>query len=221
MLPSTRDLLAFAGRFLLIFFLLLPLWFVLTPAYNRVLATSANVVLLFTETPRTHTLVGWQRNIVIVRSDTSVASGMKIQGFTGYLTHFNLILMSALVLASRQIDWRRRCANLAIALGILFLVHVLYLVVGVKFFQQPELEALQDPSGRLVVWGTNFYLSIASQLLPVVIWMALYRIEIPMLGQRPGAEAVQMTGETQEKQEQTMTRGGRGKGKKGPRLPST
>ncbi len=206
MLPSTRDLLAFAGRFLLIFFLLLPLWFVLTPAYNRFLATSANVVLFFTENPHTHTLVGWQRNIMIVRSDTPVAAGMKIQGFTGYLTHFNLILMSALVLASRQIDWRRRCANLAIALSVLFLVHVLYLVVGVKFFQQPELEALQDPSGRLVIWGTNFYLSIASQLVPVVIWMALYRIELPMLGQRSGLEAEQIAGEAQEKIERKRKR---------------
>lgn len=175
MLPSTRDLLAFAGRFLLVFFLLLPLWFVVTPAYNRLLAFSANIVLPLTESPRMHTLVGWKNNIMIVRSDTSVAAGTKIQGFTGYLTHFNLILMSALVLASRQIQWRRRCAILAIALGILFITHILYLVVGVKFFEQPELEAFQGAAGRFYAWGTNFYLSVASQLLPVVIWMALYR----------------------------------------------
>lgn len=156
MLPSTRDLLAFAGRFLLVFFLLLPLWFVVTPAYNRLLASSANIVLPLAENPRIHTLAGWKHNIVIVRSDTPVAAGMKIQGFTGYLTHFNLILMSALVLASRRIEWRRRCTILAIALGLLFLVHVLYLVIGVKFFQQPELEALQDSAGRLVVWGRIF-----------------------------------------------------------------
>jgi hypothetical protein len=205
-LPSTRDLLAFAGRFLLVFFLLLPLWFVVTPAYNRLLASSANIVLPLTENPRIHTLVGWKNNIAIVRSDTSVAAGTKIQGFTGYLTHFNLILMSALVLASRRIDWQRRCAILAIALGLLFFIHVLYLVVGVKFFQQPELEALQDPAGRLVVWGTNFYLSMASQLLPIVIWMALYRIELPMLGQRSGVEAGPTVDETQEKKERKRKR---------------
>lgn len=206
MLPSTRDLLAFAGRFLLVFFLLLPLWFVLTPAYNRLLASSANIVLPLTENPRIHTLAGWKHNIVIVRSDTPVAAGMKIQGFTGYLTHFNLILMSALVLASRRIDWRRRCAILAIALSLLFVVHVLYLVIGVKFFQQPELEALQDPAGRLVVWGTNFYLSMASQLLPVVIWLALYRTEGPMLGQRPDLAAEPIGGEAREKQERKRKR---------------
>jgi hypothetical protein len=50
-----------------------------------------------------------------------------------------------------------------------------YLVVGVKFFEQPELEAFQSTAGRLYAWGTNFYLSIVSQLLPVLIWMALYR----------------------------------------------
>jgi hypothetical protein len=205
-LPSTRDLLAFAGRFLLVFFLLLPLWFVVTPAYNRLLAFSANIVLPLTEYPRIHTLVGWKHNILIVRTDASVTAGAKVQGFTSYLTHFNLILMSALVLASRQIEWRRRCAILAIALGLLFLVHVLYLVVGVQFFQQPELEALQDPAGRLVVWGTNFYLSMASQLLPIVIWMALYRIELPMLGQRPEAKAESVADDAQEKKERKRKR---------------
>lgn len=174
MLPNTKTLLAFAGRFLLIFFLLLPVWFVVTPAYNRLLAAGANIVIPLTEQPRIHTLVGWQRDILIVRSDTPFSPGMKIQGFKGYLTHFNLILMTALVLASHRIGWRRRCGMLAIALGVLFLIHVLYLVIGVKFFQQPELEAFRSAAGRLYVWGTHLYLSIASQLLPVAIWMALY-----------------------------------------------
>jgi hypothetical protein len=121
------------------------------------------------------TLVGWKHNIAIVRSDAPLTEGMRIQGFTGYLTHFNLILMVALVLAPRQIEWRRRGKILAIALGILFLIHLLYLLIGVKFFQQPELEAFQTSAGRFYVWGTNFYLSVASQLLPVLIWMVLYR----------------------------------------------
>ena len=206
MLPSTKDLLPFAGRFLLVFFLLLPLWFILTPVYNRLLASSANIILALVENPRLHALVGWKYNIVIVRPDTPVTAGTKLQGFTGYLTHFNLILMSALVLAPRRIDWRRRCAILATALGVLFVIHVLYLVIGVKFFQQPELEAFQSAAGRLYVWGTNFYLSIASQLLPVVIWMALYRTELPILGQRPDLEAEPITGEAQEKQERKRKR---------------
>ena len=175
MLPNTKALLIFAGRFLLIFFLILPLWFVFTPTYNRLLAFSANLVLPFTEDPHVRTLVGWKHNILIVRSDTPFTKGMKFQAFTGYLTHFNLILMVALVLAPRQIAWRRRAKILAIALGILFLIHVLYLLIGVKFFQQPELEAFQSSAGRLYVWGVNFYLSMASQLFPVLLWMALYQ----------------------------------------------
>ena len=175
MLPNTKALLTFAGRFLLVFFLILPLWFVFTPTYNRLLAFSANLVVPFTEDPHVNTLVGWKHNILIVRSDTPFTKGMKLQAFTGYLTHFNLILMVALVLAPRQIEWRRRCKILGLALGILFLVHVLYLLIGVKFFQQPELEAFQSSAGRLYVWGVNFYLSIVSQLLPVLLWMALYR----------------------------------------------
>lgn len=176
MFPNTKTLLSFAGRFLAVFFLFLPLWFAFTPVYNRFLASSANIVLRFMEDPHVTTLVGWKHNILIVRSDTPFVAGMKIQGFTGYLTHFNLILMSALVLAPRQIAWWRRCQMLTIALAILFLIHVLYLVIGVKFFQQPELEALQSYADRFYVWGVNFYLSMASQLLPVVIWMTLYRV---------------------------------------------
>lgn len=174
MLPSTKILLIFAGRFLLIFFLILPLWFVITPGYNRVLASGANILLTLTENPRVHRLVGWKRDILIMSADSPFTEGMKIQGFTGYLTHFNLVLMTGLVLAQRHVAWRRRCVSLAIALGVLFLTHILYLLIGMKFFQQPELEAFQNAAGRLSVWGTNFYLSMASQLLPVLIWMALY-----------------------------------------------
>lgn len=175
MRPNTKALLSFAGRFLVVFFLTLPLWFVLTPAYNRLLASSTNTVLRFTEHPHVTTLVGWKHNILLMPSSRAFTEGMKVHGFTGYLTHFNLLLLVALVLAPQQITWWRRCKLLAIALGILFLIHVLYLVIGVKFFQQPELEVFQSPSGRLYVWGVNFYLSMASQLLPVLIWMALYR----------------------------------------------
>jgi hypothetical protein len=174
--PNTKALLTFAGRFLVVFFLILPLWFVLTPAYNRLLAISANIVLPLIEDPHVTTLVGWKHNILIVRAIMPFTEDMRIQGFSGYLTHFNLILMVALVLASQRIGWRRRCKMLAIALAILFLIHVLYLVIGVKFFQQPELEALQSYAGRFYVWGVNFYLSMASQLLPVVVWMALFRV---------------------------------------------
>ena len=176
MLPNTKALLTFAGRFLLVFFLILPLWFVFTPVYNRLLAFSANIVLPFTEDPHVSTLAARKHDILIVRSDSPLTRGMRIQGFKGYLTHFNLILMVALVLAPRQIEWRRRCKILGLALGILYLIHVLYLLIGVKFFQQPELEAFQSPAGRLYVWGVNFYLSVASQLLPVLLWMVLYRM---------------------------------------------
>ena len=176
-MPSkTKALLTFAGRFLLVFFLILPLWFVLTPTYNRFLAFSANIVLPFADDPHLNTLLGWKHDILIVRSDTPFTRGMKLQAFTGYLTHFNLILMVALVLAPRHIEWRRRSKVMGIALAFLFLSHVLYLLIGVKFFQQPDLEAFQSPAGRLYVWGVNFYLSMASQLFPVLLWMALYRI---------------------------------------------
>ena len=180
MLPNTKALLAFAGRFLLIFFLILPLWHFTTPLYNRLLATSGNMVLALVEDPHVTTLVGWKNNIAIVRSDTISTGGMRVKGFTGYLTHFNLILMVALVLSPRGIPWRRRFKILPVALGILFVVHVLYLLIGVKFLEQPELEALQGITGRLSVWGVNFYLSIVSQLLPVLIWMALYRTFTPI-----------------------------------------
>ena len=212
MLPNTKTLLTFAGRFLLVFFLILPLWFICTPAYNRFLASTVNLVLPIIENPHVSNLVGWKQNILILRSDTPFAKGIKIQAFTGYLTHFNLILMVALVLAPRQIEWRRRCGILAIALGILFLIHVLYLLIGVKFFQQPELEAFQSSAGRFYVWGVNFYLSIASQLLPVLLWMALYRTggRIPELG--PTLEEGDAAGERQGKRKRGNHEGSRSKG---------
>lgn len=175
MLPNTKELLTFAGRFLVVFFLILPLWFVFTPGYNRLLASGANIVLSFTESPPLPTLTGWGSDILLVRADPLSKDGRKVQGFRGNLTHFNFILMVALIFSLRWIHWRSRSVMLAIALGALFVTHLAYLLIGVKFFQQPELEAFQGPGGRLSVWGVNFYLSMASQFLPVLIWMALYR----------------------------------------------
>ena len=181
MLPNTKALLTFAARFLFIFFAILPLWFFVTPAYNRLLSFSANLVLSLAEDPHVTTLVGWKRNILIVHSDTTFGGGLKVQGFTGYLTHCNLVLMVALVLAPRRIEWPKRCKIVAIALGALFVTHVVYLLIGTRCFQQPELEAFQSVIGRPSVWGLNFYLSNASQLFPVLIWMGLYRA----LGEAP------------------------------------
>jgi hypothetical protein len=200
-LPNTKALLAFAGRFLLIFLLILPLWFFITPGYNRLLASGANILLTFTEDPHVHSLVGWKDVIMVVRSDSPFREGMKIQGFTGYLTHFNLVLMTGLVLAQRYVAWRRRCAILGIALGVLLMTHILYLVIGVKFFEQPELEAFQSATGRLYVWGTNFYLSMISQLLPVLIWMALYRTISGVPEHGPAFREGKTVGGTQEKKE--------------------
>jgi hypothetical protein len=183
-LPNTKELLTFAGRFLVVFFLILPLWFVFTPGYNRLLASGVNIVLSFTESPLLPTLTGWGNDILLVRADPLSKDGRKVQGFRGNLTHFNFILMVALIFSPRWIHWRSRSVMLAIALGALFVTHLAYLLIGVKFFQQPELEAFQSSGGRLSAWGVNFYLSMASQLLPILIWMALYRT----IGKIPRAE---------------------------------
>lgn len=174
--PDTKALLPFTGRFVVVFLLTLPLWFVLTPAYSHLLASSVNIFLRFTEVPHVTTLIGWKGNLLIVRSDVPFPEGMKLQGFSAYLAHTNLVLLVALVFAQRQVDGWRRCKMLAVALSFLLLVHVLYLVIGVNCFQQPELEVFQSLAGRISVWGVNVYLSMASQLLPVLIWMALYRV---------------------------------------------
>jgi hypothetical protein len=188
--PSkTKALLTFAGRFLLIFVLALPLWFLITPAYNRLLASSVNFLLPLSEEPQVTTLVGWKHFVLIVRRETPVTNEKRFQGFNGYLTHFNLILMVALMLAPRQVEWRQRWRLLAIALGSLYVAHIVYLLIGVKYFQEPELEAFQSPTGRIYVWGVNFYLSVASQLLPVLLWMALFRMVSGIPGrQEPGSQ---------------------------------
>ncbi|MGH7410422.1 MAG: hypothetical protein ACREJ6_05085 [Candidatus Methylomirabilis sp.] len=190
MLPKTKALLAFAARFLLIFFSILPLWFVFAPPYNRLLASGVNVVLEQIEQPRVTTLVGWGRNIAIVRADAPFTRRMRFQGFTGYLTHFNVILLVALVLATRQVQWRRRLKLLGIALGLLYILHVVYLLVGVRFFERPHPGGAEGAPGSLYVWGVNFYLSIVSQLVPILIWMVLYRSinPIPQHGSQTSQE---------------------------------
>jgi len=178
-LLNTKALLIFAGRFLLSFCLVLPLWFLVTPAYNRLLASSANLVLPLIESAPAPRLEGWEHDILLKRPSSTPGAEMRVQGFRGNLTHFNLILMVALIFSLRRIDWRSRCKLLAIALGILLAVHLVYLLIGVKFFEQPAQGDPQSSAGRFYVWGVNFYLSIASQLLPFVIGWFLYRFLVP------------------------------------------
>ncbi|WP_337287512.1 hypothetical protein [Candidatus Methylomirabilis sp.] len=138
---------------------------------------------------------------------------MTIQGFKGNLTHFNLILMVALVFSLRRIDWRSRCKMLAIALGILLIAHLAYLLIGVKFFEQPDLEAFQGSSGRLYVWGINFYLSMASQLLPFVIGLLLYRFVVQSHDRQglPLGPEMRVGGEEEAEARIKGTRGAQGK----------
>lgn len=179
MFPNTKALFAFAGRFLLSFCLVLPFWFLVTPAYNRLLASSANLVLPLIENAPVPKLEGWEHDILLKRPSSKPGEEMKVQGFRGNLTHFNLILMVALVFSLRRIDWRSRCKLLATALGMLSVIHLVYLLIGVKFFEQPAHGSPQDSAGQFYVWGVNFYLSIASQLLPFVIGWFLYRFFVP------------------------------------------
>lgn len=175
MFPNTKALYAFAGRFLLSFCLVLPLWFLFAPAYNRLLASGVNLVLPLIESAPVPRLEGWEHDLLLTRPGLTPEGDKKVQGFRGNLTHFNLILMVALIFSLRRIDWRSRCKLLAIALGILLVTHLVYLLLGVKFFEQPVQGTPQSSVGQFYVWGVNFYLSVASQLLPFVIGLFLYR----------------------------------------------
>lgn len=195
--PTSKGLVAFAGRFFAAFFFALQLWFFLSPPYNHLLASSVNLVLPFTEKAPAPRLMAWEHDLLLTRPSSTSGGKTTMQGFRGNLTHFNLILMVALVFSPRHIDWRSRCRMLVIALGMLFLAHVAYLVIGVKFFAQPELEALQSATGRLYVWGVNFYLSIASQLLPILIGLLLYRFVVQTPAQKEKEKAEKLSSEAE------------------------
>ncbi len=154
-------------------------WMLVTPLYNRFLATATENLLHMAESPDvTDLLVQGAHTAHIQRRDfppsRSLVGSVRVTDL-----HFHLVLLTALFLAVPGVPWRQRLSNLSWALLISVFFHLVLLVFWVKF-----VYATQMGSWSLAHYGAvsrNLFglgkhlLDLPFKLsLPLVLWAAFY-----------------------------------------------
>ncbi len=161
---------------------ILPVWLVwaaITPLYNRFLATAAENLLLFSESPNvTDLLVQGAHTAHIQRRDfppsRSLVGTIRVTDL-----HFHLVLLAALFMAVPGVPWRERLSNLAWALLISAFFHLLLLFFWVKFVYATQLGswslAHYGPFSRNLFGLGKHLLDLPFKLsLPLVLWAFFY-----------------------------------------------
>jgi hypothetical protein len=155
------------------------IWMALTPLYNRFLATAGENLLLMAESPNiTDLLVQGPHTAHIQRRDfppsRSLVGTIRVTDL-----HFHLVLLATLFLAVPGVPWRERLSNLAWAVLIAVLFHLLLLFFWVKFVYATQLGSWSvthyGPMARNLFGLGKHLLDLPFKLsLPLVLWAAFY-----------------------------------------------
>jgi hypothetical protein len=168
---NTRELLIFSAKFAPIFLGLALAWPWFAPAYVATTVGVANLLFPWVEEPDLSWLQAENNSVVIYMRDTN----QELHRF-GYLDypHLGLLLLLALLLATPRITLRRLGLS-GLACGLLFAVHVIYLIAETRFLYVNAFGAeLAIPDGLYLryAWLGRF-LKFVSLVSPVVIWALL------------------------------------------------
>ena len=154
-------------------------WMLITPLYNRFLATAAENLLHMAESPNvTDLLVQGAHTAHIQRLDFppshSLVGTLRVTDL-----HFHLVLLAALFLGIPGIPWRQRMSNLSWALLISVFFHLLLLVFWVEFVYAVQMGswslAHYGPFARNLFGLGKHLLDLPFKLsLPLVLWAAFY-----------------------------------------------
>lgn len=180
--PATRRS-SWAGRLIRnVLLWLVPVWLVwmaITPVYNRFLATAGENLLLMTESPNvTDLLVQGAHTAHVQRRDfppsRSLVGSIRVTDL-----HFHLVLLATLFLAIPGVPWRERLSNLAWAVLIAVVFHLLLLFFWVKFVYATQLGAWSvahyGPFARNLFGLGKHLLDLPFKLaLPLILWAGFY-----------------------------------------------
>jgi hypothetical protein len=154
-------------------------WMAITPVYNRFLATAGENLLLMTESPNvTDLLVQGAHTAHIQRRDfppsRSLVGSIRVTDL-----HFHLVLLATLFLAVPGVPWRERLSNLAWAVLIAVVFHLLLLFFWVKFVYATQLGAWSvahyGPFARNLFGLGKHLLDLPFKLaLPLILWAGFY-----------------------------------------------
>ena len=170
MRPALRAVLGFALGF--------ALWRAGTPAYDRLLADTAEPLLRLLERPAATRLYAEDRRIVVDRAD--LASRSERPSLPADDLTLNVILLASLAATRRRLLRDRGVLALAAALGALGLTHVVALVCAVKALYAAQLgewsTANYGPLSRnLWVGATHFYRVAGCWAIAFGLWWGLVR----------------------------------------------
>jgi len=168
----------------------LALWLTLPRPYERAVAEGAEFVMRTFESPAMTRLEPRPGEIVVTRADWPPSTPSP--GLPADDLHFNFVLLVALFALDRS-PWRGgRIAALAIACGVLYLVHITALVFEVRSVYATRLGGWSQthfgPFARNF-WaaGYHFYVIAGRFAAPFAIWW-------PLRGDRPDAQAGETSG---------------------------
>ncbi len=161
----------FVPRLILALAICFPLWIVVIPAYNRVLATGLSVALpLVGEGGRTAMI--WKDYILVSPPRSGTDQGPpKLEGFRGYLNHYNAPLFLALLLATPGLTVLERLMALVPGGFILYVLHLTYMILELKLYPYVREGSVAPGPGWGYRWGAELYIVIVAQLVPIVLWL--------------------------------------------------
>lgn len=157
--PRAR-LIRFIGAAIALLVIVSILWYVIDPPYNRLLVevtdplTSLRIAL------------GDGNSVIYFYFDTPVGEGSI--GIKGAGFHFGLILVSVLIAVTPGLTLLRRIKFIAIALGVMFVIHIITILIFAWIIQSSD-----DPSRFAVNPWVTFLVTIGTQLFPALIWAIL------------------------------------------------
>ena len=157
--PRAR-LLRFIGEAVALLIVVSVVWYFIDPPYNR---------LLVEITDRLSTLriaLEDGTSVIYIYFDTLIGEGSI--GIKGAGFHFGLILLPVLIAVTPGLRLLRRLKFIAIALGVMFVIHILTILIFALI-----IGTSADPAQ----FGTNpwviFLVTVGTQLFPAVIWAIL------------------------------------------------
>ena len=157
--PRTR-LIRFIGAAIALLVIVSILWYVIDPPYNRLLVevtdplTSLRIAL------------GDGNSVIYLYFDTPVGEGSI--GIKGAGFHFGLILLPVLIAVTPGLTLLRRIKFIAIALGVMFVIHIVTILIFAWIIQSSV-----DPSRFAFSPWVTFLVTIGTQLFPALIWVIL------------------------------------------------
>lgn len=169
-----------ALRLLIGFLVALGFWIVFSPAYERVVAPTAEFLLRLGESPAVTRLEAPGREFLVKRSD--FPPGRPYPGLPTRDLHFNFVLLAALFALPPRPWKQQNVIRFLLAVLSLFVVHVVFLIFQVEAVyatRMGEWSAANYGAFARNFWGAGFHFyQIAGRFAaPFAIWWVFGRSE--------------------------------------------